>query len=87
MDTNTFKANQYFYIALVAAIWFMLTGWLWAYLANLFVAYPFGVLSAILWYKGRKIEGNSKRYKVVAVILGLGLAASMITLVGMLMYN
>ncbi len=86
-NTNTAKSNLYFYGALACAIWFLLTGWLWAYLVNLIVAYPFGILGLVLWYKGKKTEGNSKRYKVVEIILLTGLAASIITFIGMMMYN
>ncbi|CAN5875332.1 hypothetical protein BH11BAC7_BH11BAC7_11840 [soil metagenome] len=86
MTTIRPNTNIYFYVALICAIWFLLTSWFWVYYANVFISFPFGLLSLILWYKGKKI-GKEKRFNFVAVLLISGVALSLISLVCLLLFN
>jgi len=68
-------------IALVFAIWFALTSWLWTYLMNIFISYPFGVVALLLYLKRRKIEPESKANKSVLLILIAGWIISIVAAV------
>lgn len=87
MEKNTGKINFYFYASIACAIWFLLTSALWAYLANLFISFPFGLLSFFLLRKGQQLDGNKKRYKIPVGILIAGIVISLVALVILTMYN
>jgi len=69
-----------FSLALVTAIWFALAGMVWVYWAAVVIAYPFGLISYLLW-RGIRTE-KRKRARVIPVILSLGGMLS----IGMLIY-
>jgi len=75
------KANLYFFTSLILAIWFALTSYIWTYLANLIISLPFGIISLLLWRKGKEMDSRPKRYKIIAVTLVIGIILSLITLV------
>ncbi|MDQ3109575.1 MAG: hypothetical protein M3R17_06735 [Bacteroidota bacterium] len=86
MTTTRPNTNIYFTFALIFAIWFILTSWFWVYYANLFISFPFGLASLILWYKGKKI-GQEKRFNFVGILLLSGTALSIIALVCLSLFN
>jgi len=81
------KLNIYFYTSVILAIWFALTSWVWVYYANLMYSLPFGLLSILFLYLGKKGDTNSGRYKVPAVILTIGAAISIVTLIFLLIFS
>ncbi|MCB0506914.1 MAG: hypothetical protein R2739_03990 [Chitinophagales bacterium] len=70
------KANFYFIVSLIGAIWFAITSYLWMYYANIFISFPVGILAFFCWYKGKKIEGNSLRFKIILSIMLAGVLVS-----------
>lgn len=75
------KKDANFIISLVFAVWFALIGMAWAYWAALILGYPFGIISFLLWRRGRKVDEKSERYKIVIWILAIGLALSLTALI------
>lgn len=73
---NSPKANVYFYVSLLCAVWFMLTSWYWLYGMNLLFSFPVGLLSLFLWYQGKKREGATSRFRIVPAILVGGVVTS-----------
>lgn len=82
---NISRNDILFFIALLCAIWFAWGGMVWTYCAALFIAYPFGLLSLILWRIIR--HENKKRTKWIPIILTTGLFLSLVVLAGLLIYN
>jgi len=74
--TSEAKATTYYVISLLCGVWFLLTGWMWTYLACLFIAYPVGLIGLVLWYQGRKTHPNSILSKISISFLIFGLIAS-----------
>jgi hypothetical protein len=73
-------------IAAVCAIWFLLTSWLWAYLANLLFSYPVGIIGGVFWWLGRPTEKKVLN-KVVGWIFVLGVVVSLAVLIGFTISN
>lgn len=65
--------------ALICAIWFLLAGWVWTYLVNLFIAYPIGLLGLYFWFKGKADEQKNTLNRVVLLILVSGILVSIVT--------
>ncbi|MFN8286471.1 MAG: hypothetical protein U0V74_06955 [Chitinophagales bacterium] len=65
-------------MALICAIWFLLTGTMWVYLGALFIAYPIGIVGAVIWYFTRrtgkfvKLNRATMWVFIVGLILSLG---------------
>ncbi len=74
-----------FWLGILFALWFMLTGMVWVYFAALFVGYPFGLISFLFWRSIKK--DGKKRNQVIPVLLLVGLAASLTALVFLLIWN
>ncbi len=78
--TQTPKADKKALIlhvaALVCAVWFLLTGWFWAYLVNIVFSYPVALLGLVLWYFGRRADPASRLGRVVIWLLAIGLVVS-----------
>jgi len=74
-----------FYLSLILAIWFAFAGMVWVYYSALFIAYPFGLLSFLLWRIIRK--ENRKRTKIIPIVLTTGLVLSMAVLAFLLIWN
>lgn len=74
-----------FVIAAIFAAWFAFFGMVWTYWGALFVAYPFGLISFILW---RVIKSDGKkRNKTIPIILSVGLVLSLSVLVYLLIWE
>ncbi|UPT67668.1 MAG: hypothetical protein M0D57_03070 [Sphingobacteriales bacterium JAD_PAG50586_3] len=77
------RINKYdllYWSALLFALWFALTAWLWTYLANLVISLPMGIISIILWYKGVSSDPNANRYRIIPIIWGVGILVSLVVL-------
>ena len=77
--------NILFWIGLITAIWFAFTGFVWAYWIALVFAYPFGLISLLIWMR-IKAE-NKTRTKYIPIILTVGLTLSIISLVYLLIFD
>lgn len=72
-----------YWLSLILAAWFFSTCWAWTYMANMVISFPFGVLSALFWFIGRRNDPNRKRYKIIvwiwiaAIVLSLAVLAYM----------
>jgi hypothetical protein len=62
--------------ALIAAIWFLATSWFWSYLACLFIAYPVGLASFLLWRRSGDAPPKTTLRRATPVALTLGLLSS-----------
>lgn len=70
------REHIYNLIALVFSLWFLLAGWIWFYLLNVYFVFPFALVGLFLWYRGRKQTG-SKLVAVTGWVLMIGLIVSM----------
>jgi hypothetical protein len=77
------KNDALFWLGLILAIWFAFAGIIWVYWLAAVIAYPFGLLSFILWLKIRK--ENTKRVNLIPIILVVGLSCSLAVLVFLLL--
>jgi hypothetical protein len=66
-------------IALVCAIWFVLTSWFWTYFAALIISYPVGMIGIIFWRLGKHTDK-----KLLNTITGWTFLAGLITSVAAL---
>jgi RsiW-degrading membrane proteinase PrsW (M82 family) len=73
--SNT-KNNILFYTAMVFAVWFSITGFFWIFLIPLVIAYPFALLSLLIWFYLKK-DGNP-RNKLIVKTLIVGLIISIL---------
>jgi hypothetical protein len=81
------NANYYNVISIICGTWFLFTGGIWVYYANLFISFPIGLIGMLLWYKGKQIDKENKLNKAAIIIHIAGLAVSIIVLVLLLFYN
>ena len=65
-------------ISFLLAVWFSLVGSVWVYGAALVIAYPFGIISFVLWRFF--LEGEHKESKLIPTILSLGFILSILVL-------
>lgn len=79
------KNDLLFYLAMLFAIWFAWTGMVWTYLAALVIAYPFGIISLLIWLSIKK--ENRKRTKWIPRVLAVGLILSLIVLAYLLIWD
>jgi len=70
------KALLYNSFAFICGVWFVLTSWIWGYLANLIMSYPIGVVGFILWYRGRRLNRASNLNRVTLGLFIVGVVAS-----------
>ena len=77
------KNDVLFWLGLILAVWFAFTGIIWIYWLAVIIAYPFGLLSFILWRTIRKEK--TKRVKLIPIILTVGLICSITVLVFLLL--
>jgi len=68
-------------LAMVFAIWFALTSWLWTYLMNIFISYPFGVAALLLFLKERKRDPQNILNNRVLLVLIAGWIISIVAAV------
>lgn len=68
------KNDVLFLLGLIAAVWFALTAWIWAYYAALFISYPFGLIA---FFIRRSLRNNeAPRNNIISGILISGLIFS-----------
>ncbi|HEY8399659.1 MAG TPA: hypothetical protein VIK89_00280 [Cytophagaceae bacterium] len=79
---NLNKNDLFFFVSLILALWFALTAGAWFFWLNLFVSFPAGILSFILYKQGIKDDTRKNRYKIIKVIWVIGIIVSL----GMLVY-
>ena len=72
-ETKAFLFNLF---ALLCGIWFLLTGWIWVYFANMILAYPVAIVGLLLWYRARKIAPGSLFNRVTLAFFILGFTVS-----------
>ena len=65
-------------IAIICGVWFCLTSWIWAFLFNIVISYPIGLLGFCMWLQAYQVNPNDKKNTVAIVLLGLGLASSIV---------
>ena len=65
-------------VSLLLAFWFLLAGTVWVWGAALIVAYPFGLISLVLWRFF--LKGEQKQSKLIPMILVFGLVLSLMVL-------
>jgi hypothetical protein len=65
-------------ISFLLAVWFSLAGSVWVYGAALVIAYPFGIISFVLWRFF--LQGEHKESKLIPTILSLGFILSILVL-------
>ena len=73
------KHDPIFWFALLFAAWFALTSWYWAWLANVYLSFPIGLLGLLLWFLGRRYDPRKERYKIVGWLLAVGVLATVVT--------
>ena len=66
--------------ALLCGVWFLLTGWMWPYLANLVFSYPVALVGIVLWYFGRKIDPGSRLNNAAIALLVVGFVCSVVAI-------
>jgi predicted PurR-regulated permease PerM len=81
---STTKNSVLYYIALVFAIWFAITGIFWPFLLALIIAYPFGLFSLLIWFYLKKV--GDPRNKLVIKTLIIGLIISILAFLAMWLY-
>ena len=74
------RALIYNVIALVCAIWFLLTSWLWAYMINLIISWPVAIIGLILWKLGKNETPDSAVNKIAFWLFVAGFFISAIAL-------
>ena len=67
-------------LSIGCGIWFLLTSWMWTYLACLFISYPVGLIGLFLWGLGRMEAPASKAGRLAIGLHLLGLATSILAL-------
>lgn len=79
------KNNILFWLGMLLAVWFAITGIVWVYWAALVLAYPAGLISLWIYFYLRKTDKKRARYLLVT--LGIGLVLSLGVLLVLLISN
>ena len=76
------KQREYAKGACICGFWFLLTSWVWTYLANVFISLPVGILGMVLWSKARSYGPSSRltRSALLFHIAGVILSVFALTL-------
>jgi uncharacterized membrane protein YdcZ (DUF606 family) len=57
-------------VALVCAIWFAITGWIWTWLFAIFFSYPVGLIALLIYlFERRKNPENSLNNKILWILI------------------
>ncbi len=67
--------------SIICGIWFALTSWVWAYLANVFISFPVGIFGVLLWLGAKKINPDNKWNRLAIILHIAGTASALITLI------
>jgi hypothetical protein len=84
---KTTRHNVFYYIALVSSIWFLVSCPVWTYLANVYISFPFGLLSLWILNYGKSRDERKERYKIIYVILVIGSIVALGSLVYFLVFE
>jgi hypothetical protein len=87
MSIPTAKNRTYNIIAICCGLWFILSGSIWVYLANVFISFPFALLGFFLWYHARKNGSTDNWNRAALILLSIGAVMSVVTLVVLLVTN
>jgi hypothetical protein len=86
-NRNAWNRDFLFILAALCAVWFLFTSYIWVYFACLFISYPVGIMAAILWYFGKRRKNNPAYYKLVPLLLLVGLTFSLVVLAYLLVFE
>ncbi len=78
MNTSK-RLTIYNVLATICGAWFLLAGWVWVYLVNIILVFPFAILGFFLWRAGRAVE-----HKLLNQIAGWLLVAGLVVTLGAL---
>ena len=67
-------------VALACAIWFALTSWIWAYLMNVWMSLPVGLIATGLWLRSRKLGHRSTVSRATGTILVVGTTSAAVAI-------
>lgn len=81
------NAKLYYLFSIICGTWFLVTGWVWAYFANLMFSYPVALLGLFLWSRGKKLNPGSKANLIALWLFVAGLVISLIALIILLFNN
>ncbi|MTH17939.1 hypothetical protein [Flavobacterium sp. LC2016-01] len=81
------KADVYFTIALISAIYFAMVCGAWIFFMNLFLGPPVFIISYMFWKKGLKIDIRIDRYKYIKYAWWSGIPISVLSLSGYLIFD
>jgi hypothetical protein len=71
-------------VALVCAIWFAITGWIWARLFAIFFSYPLGLTALLLYlFERKKNPENSLNNKILWILI----AGWIVSILAMLLFR
>jgi len=73
-------------LAILCGAWFLLAGWVWVYLVNVIIVFPFAIIGFFLWRAGRAAERKILN-RVAGGLLAGGLLVSLVSLVMLLIKN
>jgi hypothetical protein len=79
------KNNILFWLGMLLAVWFAITGIVWVYWAAVVIAYPAGLISLWIYFNIRR--ENKKRAKILIITLGIGLALSLGVLLALVIFK
>lgn len=74
------KTEILFFLAMIFALIFALTAWMWPFYINLFIALPSLILSLLCWYFGRNDGSPIAKFNYVLYLIALGVAVSLIAI-------
>ena len=63
-------------VALGCAIWFALTSWVWAYLINVWMSLPMGLIATGLWWRSRNRGHRSAVSRATGRLLVFGVISA-----------
>jgi hypothetical protein len=66
-------------LAIVCGIWFLLSSWMWFYLANVFFSFPAGILGLICWYFGKNDESSKALNRLALRIIIAGIIVAILS--------
>lgn len=66
------------------ALWFLLTGWMWVYFANLIFSYPIGIMGFFLWRRAHRADPKNLLSKIT---FGIYIASLLISILAVFLYR
>lgn len=72
------KNDVKFVVAMLSALWFTASAYIWVYFFAIIFSYPFGLISLLLWYNLRKEQDSRAKYILLLLIIGFVISMSAI---------